>query len=104
MKSGLNLYLMSAEGVVQWYKPQTEQESYLVNLLSETSSKTAKNLQDEVDELLTQNEILENDKSRLEDEVSDLISENENLKLVNARLEEQISDLENQLLEELDRN
>lgn len=31
--SGLNLYLMSAEEVVQWYKPQTEEESHLVSVI-----------------------------------------------------------------------
>ena len=50
MKNGLNLFVMSVDDVVQWYKPQTEEESYLVDLLSENLSKNAKKLQDEIED------------------------------------------------------
>lgn len=95
MKNGLNLFIMSVDDVIQWYKPQTEEESYLVDLLSKTSSKPAKELQDEVDDL-------EDENDKLEDDNTNLIKENHLLKQANDSLEERVSDLENQILEELD--
>lgn len=59
MKSELNLYIMSVQDVVDWYKPQTEAESYLVNLLSEIENKTTKQFQDENEDLQSENDNLE---------------------------------------------
>lgn len=67
MKSELNLYIMSVQDVVDWYKPQTEAESYLVNLLSEIENKTTKQFQDENDNLKTENEDLQSENDNLED-------------------------------------
>ena len=102
MKNGLNLFVMSVDDAIRWYKPQTEEESYLVDLLTQTSSNTAKELQDEVDDLMDKIEILEDDNSRLECDNVDLNDENIQLKRLNARLQTRVSDLENQILEELD--
>ena len=103
MRNELNLFVMSAQEVIRWYKPQTEEESYLVDLLSEILIKGVEELHNEIDNLTVKNEILENDKSNLEEEISNLTQEAYLLKRTNGSLEERVSDLENQIIEALDR-
>ena len=63
MKNELNLLLMSADEVTRWYKPQSPEEQYLVDLISSLDftkqKELEKELEDEIEELKMDDDILQ---------------------------------------------
>ncbi len=88
MENDLNLYIMSAEEVVNWYRPQTEVEKYLVNLLSENSI---------INKLENQIDNLEDDLSTLQCKYDDCNEENENLESEIKQLNKKIIKLNDEI-------
>ena len=83
MKNELNLFLMSPDEVTRWYKPQSPEEQYLVDLISSVDFTKQREIED-----------LNNDIDELEDEIESPWRENNNLKDLVKTLNDDILNLQ----------
>jgi FtsZ-binding cell division protein ZapB len=93
MKTELDLWSIPENSITKWYKPQTEEEVYLLEVLSrlqvnfDTLTTEKKALDDEVSDLK-----IDNDK--LEDINYDLTNDNIELEKMNTVLENKVDEYE----------
>lgn len=99
MRNELNLFIMTSEDAINWYKPQTEEESYLVKLLSNLNSKAISSLEDEIVYLRNELDEIGIEKYDLEQDIENQVNENANLIKIISDLENTISDLEDTISE-----
>lgn len=94
MKNELNLFIMSPDEVAQWYKPQSPEEQYLVDLISSVDFTKQKELEDEINALTDETDSQSVDIHDLEEDVNNLKSENRRLNNLIDELEDEIESLE----------
>ena len=93
MKNELNLFLMSPDEVTRWYKPQSPEEQYLVDLISSVDFTKQKELEDEIKALTDETDSQSVDIHDLEEDVNNLKRENRKLNNLIKELEDKIEEL-----------
>jgi chromosome segregation ATPase len=86
----MNLFTMSPDEVARWYKPNTEVEKYLVDIISSIDWFSTKDLEGDVERLERQNEDYENDITEFEDDIRIL-------EIDKTKLKNKIDELEHML-------
>lgn len=83
----MNLFVMSYSDIINWYKPQTESEEYILTIMKKNVIPNVEDLDDKIEELESENE-------KLLDENSGLASDIDRLSRDISNLESEISNLE----------
>ena len=94
MRNDLNLFIMTPEEVAQWYRPQSPEEQYLVDIIAVVDSNTHKDLKDEVEDLADDLERQQRINDDLDCDIHNLQKENISLNSQIEELEDKITGLE----------
>lgn len=97
MKNGLNLFIMSYDDVLNWYKPKTESESYILNLMRDYYEDTDGGGRTQLEDLRSELHDAKNKFEKCELELYDVHEENNQLRETNTQLIEENAQLRGEI-------